>query len=208
MRKNENQIELSGLDDLGRMQSDVTKLRPMLFNLLSNACKFTQEGVVRLEADRTTEAGEDWLRFRVSDSGIGMNEEQLSRGFDEFSQADASTTKEYGGTGLGLPITKKFCEMLGGSINATSEPGQGSTFEIKLPAQAPAGAEEEVAPEATAGVELAGAAPDGAVTVLAIDDDAAARLARARARARFPICVRGRDGICRRARPNLSLIHN
>ena len=105
VRNNANQIELSGLDDLGRMQSDVTKLRQMLFNLLSNACKFTQEGVVRLEAERTTEASEDWFRFRVSDSGIGMDEEQLSRVFDEFSQADASTTKLYGGTGLGLPAT-------------------------------------------------------------------------------------------------------
>ncbi len=151
VRKNANQIELSGLDDLGRMQSDVTKLRQMLFNLLSNACKFTHEGVVRLEAERTTEAGEDWFRFRVSDSGIGMDEEQLSRVFEEFSQADASTTKEYGGTGLGLPITKKFCEMLGGSITATSEPAQGSTFEIRLPALAPARAEEEAAPEATGG---------------------------------------------------------
>ena len=93
VRKNANQIELSGLDDLGRMQSDMTKLRQMLFNLLSNACKFTQEGMVRLEAERTPEAGEDWFRFRVSDSGIGMDEEQLSRVFEEFSQADASTTK-------------------------------------------------------------------------------------------------------------------
>jgi len=131
--------------------------------------------MVRLEADRITEADEDWLRFRVVDSGIGMNEEQLSKVFEEFSQADASTTKEYGGTGLGLPITKKFCEMLGGSITATSEPGQGSTFEIKVPAQAPAGAEEEDAPEATAVAEIADAGPDGVPTVLAIDDDATAR---------------------------------
>jgi len=175
VRKNANQIELTGLDGLGRMQSDVTKLRQMLFNLLSNACKFTHEGVVRLQVERTTGAGEDWFRFAVSDSGIGMNEEQLSKVFDEFSQADASTTKEYGGTGLGLPITKKFCEMLGGSINATSEPGQGSTFEIKLPAQAPAGAEEEDAQESTAVAEIADAGPDGVPTVLAIDDDATAR---------------------------------
>ncbi|MFQ5482758.1 MAG: ATP-binding cassette domain-containing protein, partial [Nitrospinaceae bacterium] len=100
--------------------------------------------------------------------------------FEEFNQADASTTKLYGGTGLGLPITKKFCEMLGGSIIATSEPGQGSTFEIQLPARTPART-EEAAPGATAGVELVDAAPDGAdgadgaPTVLAIDDDAAAR---------------------------------
>jgi len=173
VRKNANQIELSGLDDLGRMHSDVTKLRQMLFNLLSNACKFTHEGVVRLESERSSAAGEDWLRFRVSDSGIGMNEEELSRVFEEFSQADASTTKEYGGTGLGLPITKKFCEMLGGSITATSEPGQGSIFEIRLPARARA--EEEADPEATAGEGLVDAPSEGAATVLAIDDDAAAR---------------------------------
>jgi len=174
VRKNANQIELSGLDDLGRMHSDVTKLRQMLFNLLSNACKFTHEGLVRLQAERTTEAGEDWFRFAVSDSGIGMNEEQLSKVFDEFSQADASTTKEYGGTGLGLPITKKFCEMLGGSIIVTSEPGQGSTFEIRLPAHAPA-QEEESAPGRTASEKPTDVMPDGAPTVLAIDDDAAAR---------------------------------
>jgi len=173
VRKNANQIDLSGLDDLGRMHSDVTKLRQMLFNLLSNACKFTHEGRVRLESERSSEAGEDWLRFRVSDSGIGMNEEELSRVFEEFSQADASTTKEYGGTGLGLPITKKFCEMLGGSITATSEPGQGSIFEIRLPALARA--EEEADPEATAGEGLVDAPSEGAATVLAIDDDAAAR---------------------------------
>ncbi len=175
VRKNSNQIELSGLDDLGRMHSDVTKLRQMLFNLLSNACKFTQEGEVRLEAERITEAGEDWLHLRVTDSGIGMNEEQLAKVFDEFSQADASTTKEYGGTGLGLPITKKFCEMLGGSIIATSEPGQGSTFEIRLPARAPAQEEEDATPEQATGGALADAAPEGAPTVLAIDADDAAQ---------------------------------
>jgi signal transduction histidine kinase/DNA-binding response OmpR family regulator len=166
VRNSENQLEMSGLDALGSMRSDVTKLRQILFNLLSNACKFTKHGRIRLEAERAKEAGEDWLRFRVSDTGVGITGEQLERIFDEFSQADASTTKEYGGTGLGLPITKKFCEMLGGSITATSEPGVGSCFEVRLPARAPTPAAEE-APAA--------AASEARTHVLVIDDDPAAR---------------------------------
>ena len=102
-----------------------------------------------------------------------MNGEQLGKVFEEFSQADATTTREYGGTGLGLPITKKFCEMLGGTIEATSEPGQGSSFKIRLPARTPAPEVEESASEAEA--ESVAVASEGAPTVLVIDDDAAAR---------------------------------
>ena len=137
VRKNANRLEVAGLDGLGSLRCDATKLRQILFNLLSNASKFTQNGVIRLEARRSSEAGQDWLRFQVSDTGIGMTEQQLARVFDEFSQADSSTTREYGGTGLGLTITKRFCELLGGSITATSEPGRGSCFEVLLPARAP-----------------------------------------------------------------------
>jgi signal transduction histidine kinase/DNA-binding response OmpR family regulator len=168
VRKNENTLELAGLDGLGHMHSDATKLRQILFNLLSNASKFTQGGALRLEATRTTEGAQDWLVFRVSDTGIGMDAEQLVRVFDEFSQADASTSREYGGTGLGLAITKQFCELLGGSITATSEPGRGSTFEVRLPQHAPGPREEH----AEAGPERA--ALEAEATVLAIDDDPAA----------------------------------
>jgi signal transduction histidine kinase len=133
LKKNENQLETSGLDTLGAMRSDATKLRQVLFNLLSNAAKFTEKGSIRLEATRE----DDWLSFVVSDTGIGMREDQLARVFDEFAQADATTSKTYGGTGLGLPISRKLCRLLGGTLEASSEPGRGSRFEVRLPAHAP-----------------------------------------------------------------------
>jgi signal transduction histidine kinase/DNA-binding response OmpR family regulator len=168
VRKNENTLELAGLEGLGSMQSDATKLRQILFNLLSNASKFTENGTIRLEARRTAQGTQDGLVFRVSDTGIGMDEEQLARVFDEFSQADASTFQEYGGTGLGLAITKRFCELLGGSITATSQLGRGSSFEVGLPERAPEPGEGHT----EAGSERA---PAGAgATVLVIDDDPAA----------------------------------
>ena len=176
VRKNQNRLELAGLDDLGSMHSDVTKLRQMLFNLLSNASKFTSSGTIRLEAARTTEPDGDWLCFQVRDTGIGMNEEQLGVVFEEFSQADSSTTREYGGTGLGLPITKRFCQMLGGSIAATSEPGQGSCFEIRVPARAPSTLQAETPRTQEAQADASEAvAQDASATVLVIDDDPAAR---------------------------------
>jgi signal transduction histidine kinase/DNA-binding response OmpR family regulator len=165
--KNENTLELVGLDGLGHMRSDATKLRQILFNLLSNASKFTEQGTLRLEASRGSQGGQDWLIFRVSDTGIGMAEEQLAHVFEEFSQADATTQREYGGTGLGLAITKRFCELLGGSIGATSELGGGSCFVVRLPARAPETRDE---PITATSME---APPDGA-TVLVIDDDPAA----------------------------------
>jgi hypothetical protein len=165
MRKNRNSLEVSGLEELGAMQSDATKLRQILLNLLSNASKFTKAGSVWLEIRREALDGKDWLRFRVRDTGIGMDSEQLERIFDEFRQADSSTTREYGGTGLGLAISKKFCELLGGSIRAESEPGVGSSFEVHVPARAPEPAVEHT-PEPMR---------DVSATVLVIDDDAAAR---------------------------------
>jgi signal transduction histidine kinase len=137
VQKNSNQLVLGGLAELGSMHTDVTKVRQSLFNLLSNASKFTEGGEVQFDAERATEAGRDWLTFRVIDSGIGMTQEQCDQVFESFAQADASTTKEYGGTGLGLAISKQFCEMLGGSIEVASEFGQGTTFTARLPAQTP-----------------------------------------------------------------------
>ncbi len=129
-----NRLEISCPRDLGRMVSDPMKLRQNLLNLLSNSCKFTEAGLVRLEVARDG----DWLRFAVSDTGIGMTEEQLSRLFGAFEQGDSSTTRRFGGTGLGLAITRHFCQMLGGSIAVTSAPGQGACFIMRLPAQCPA----------------------------------------------------------------------
>ena len=140
--KNANTLVLDCAPDLGAMQSDPTKLRQNLFNLLSNAAKFTQAGTITLAARRLVRNGEDWLEFRVSDTGTGMSKEQLSRLFEAFTQAEASTARDYGGTGLGLAITKRYCQLLGGDITAESAPGAGSTFTILVPAAAP-GAEAE-----------------------------------------------------------------
>lgn len=134
------------------MHSDLTKIRQMLFNLLSNASKFTEKGKLRLVVTRSVENGADWLRFAVSDSGIGMTPEQMGRLFQAFSQADASTTRKFGGTGLGLAISRDFCRLLGGDITVQSVPGEGSTFTVALPAAAP---QEEV-PAAPAAAAPAG----------------------------------------------------
>ena len=161
--KNSNILEIQCPDDIGSMQTDLTKLRQSLLNLLSNASKFTCSGAIvftvtrsietpteaqnrgkRLAAHRGSGKAEnslsllsspqDWIVFTVKDTGIGMSPEQLAKIFDPFTQADSSTTKKYGGTGLGLTITKKFCEMMGGDITAFSELEKGSTFTIRLPA--------------------------------------------------------------------------
>ncbi|MFM9958420.1 MAG: sensor histidine kinase [Phycisphaerales bacterium] len=120
-------------EGLKEMISDMTRVRQVLFNLLSNACKFTQEGTVTLRAGvRETSAG-PWLRLDVVDSGIGMTPEQLGKLFQPFQQADSSTTKKFGGTGLGLSIVRKLCRLMGGEVEAASQPGQGSTFSVDLP---------------------------------------------------------------------------
>ena len=161
--KNSNILEIQCPEDIGSMQTDLTKLRQSLLNLLSNASKFTCSGAITFtiarwaetpaetakrrkqlaasrgggQADNSSSAwssSQDWIVFTVKDTGIGMSSEQLARIFDPFTQADSSTTKKYGGTGLGLTITKKFCEMMGGEITAFSELEKGSTFTIRLPA--------------------------------------------------------------------------
>jgi len=130
--KNSNTIEFGLADDLGTMRTDRTKLKQSLLNIFSNGSKFTQNGRLRLVANRL-QIGKPMVRFAISDTGIGMTEEQLSRLFQAFSQADASTTKKYGGTGLELAITRNFCQMLGGDVSVASSPGEGSTFTITLP---------------------------------------------------------------------------
>ena len=134
MAKNANTLVVDCTPDLGAMRSDQTKLRQNLFNLLSNAAKFTEQGRITLAARRIVRDGDDLLEFGVSDTGIGMTAEQLGRLFQAFAQAEASTSRDYGGTGLGLAITKHFCRMLGGDVAVESTPGQGSTFTIALPA--------------------------------------------------------------------------
>ncbi len=178
MEKNGNTVELRVGPDVGVARADQVKVRQILFNLLSNASKFTESGTVTLEIDRAAApSGTDTLTLSVSDTGIGMTPEQQARLFRAFTQADASTTKRYGGTGLGLAITKRFTEMMGGAIDVESEAGVGTRFTVTLPAvvadRAPADAAEEDETEE----EAASASPagPGAPTVLVVDDDASAR---------------------------------
>jgi signal transduction histidine kinase len=125
------------------MHADLTKVRQCLFNLLSNAAKFSHQGMITLEADRQAGEGGEWIAFRVTDTGIGMTPEQKTRVFQPFTQADASSTRRYGGTGLGLTITKRFCEIMAGEITFESEIGHGTTFTIKLPADVSAAREAD-----------------------------------------------------------------
>jgi hypothetical protein len=166
VEKNANTFELRAAADLGSMHSDLVKVRQALFNLLSNASKFTRGGRITLEVRRRARADGDWLELDVSDTGIGMTPEQMAKLFQAFSQADSSTTRHYGGTGLGLAITRHFCRLLGGNVTVTSELGKGSTFAIRLPAKV-------AAPRA----EIKGAVRDAGTrgTVLVIDDERAAR---------------------------------
>lgn len=135
--KNGNVLVVETGDGLGDMSSDVTRVRQVLLNLLSNASKFTSAGRVHMRVGKFERDGADWVRFAVQDSGIGMTPEQLAKLFQPFSQADSSTTRKYGGTGLGLAISRRFCHMMGGDIAVTSEIGKGSTFTVELPVAMP-----------------------------------------------------------------------
>ncbi|ALG67487.1 ATP-binding protein [Beggiatoa leptomitoformis] len=135
IEKNQNSLDVGAFEELGMMHSDVTKVRQCLFNLLSNASKFTENGKIRLNVDCHQRDAINWVRFRVTDTGIGMTPEQTSKLFRAFMQADTSTTRKYGGTGLGLVITRQFCQMMGGDVLVESEFGKGSTFTIELPTQ-------------------------------------------------------------------------
>ena len=127
IEQKENTLLIRCPDDIGSMRADVTKLRQSLFNLLSNASKFTEKGTIVLSVSRPKSG---WVGFEVSDTGIGMTPEQQAKLFKPFTQADASTTRKYGGTGLGLVITRQFCELMGGSIKVKSEAEKGTTFTI------------------------------------------------------------------------------
>jgi PAS domain S-box-containing protein len=175
IEKNSNTLALECKDDIGAIHADLTKLRQVLFNLLSNACKFTEKGTITLSARREKSDSEDWFYFSVRDTGIGMTPEQLGKLFQAFQQADASTTRKYGGTGLGLTISRKFCRMMGGDVSVTSEHGKGTEFTVKLPSEVgeeEAEEEEKTADEQdTVTIEI----PAGASKVLVIDDDPAVR---------------------------------
>jgi signal transduction histidine kinase len=131
--QNKNRLVVDAQENLGALTVDPMRLRQILLNLLSNACKFTKAGEVKLAA-RKVRNGSSFIEFAVSDTGIGMTAEQRAKLFEEFSQADAMTAQRFGGTGLGLAITRKLARMMGGDVTVTSEPGKGSVFTVRLPA--------------------------------------------------------------------------
>jgi signal transduction histidine kinase/DNA-binding response OmpR family regulator len=169
--KNSNQLVIECAPDVVTIASDLTKIKQSLLNLLSNACKFTKSGTVTLRARRRVQVEGDFVDFTVSDTGIGMTEEQMGRLFNAFSQADSSTTRLYGGTGLGLAITRSLIRILGGDVTVNSRIGEGSNFILSIPVSAavPAPALPETA-------EPGGASEDSALaTILIVDDDEDAR---------------------------------
>jgi GAF domain-containing protein/DNA-binding response OmpR family regulator len=161
--QNKNRLVVDAQQNLGALTVDPMRLRQILLNLLSNACKFTKQGEVTLRARKVAD-GRDWIEFAVADTGIGMTAEQQTKLFEEFAQAESSTAQRYGGTGLGLAITRKLARMMGGDVNVQSEAGKGSVFTVRLPGSGAASA-----------ASATDALPQGGDCVLVIDDDATAR---------------------------------
>ncbi len=189
VEKNNNALRLEIPEDVGQMRADLTKVRQTLFNLLSNACKFTENGLITLTAERIVAKNEDrgkdegesilpshlppsdFILFTVQDTGIGMTVEQVERIFAAFTQADPSTTRRYGGTGLGLAISQRFCHMMGGDISVHSAPGEGSTFTVWLPVEVAEPRRDFLGFTLDQGQSLPAQKPVGAPTILVIDDD-------------------------------------
>jgi signal transduction histidine kinase/DNA-binding response OmpR family regulator/ligand-binding sensor domain-containing protein len=217
--KNGNQLEVVCASDIGSMRADLTKVRQTLFNLLSNACKFTEKGTIRLTVQRITShplsavgndsgmIGEEapgqlsvtdrhsLISFSVQDTGIGMTPEQMGRLFEAFSQADSSTTRKYGGTGLGLTLSRKFCRMMGGDLTVSSVEGKGSTFTACIPRQV----QNPLAEQGTSFFSRTPTKAPFGSTVLVIDDEANARELIARALGkegfRVELAADGRTGL-------------
>jgi signal transduction histidine kinase/CheY-like chemotaxis protein len=164
--QNKNHLLLEAQENLGQLTVDPMRLRQILLNLLSNACKFTKQGEVKLRVKRVVD-GRNWIEIAVADTGIGMTAEQQAKLFEEFTQADSSTARQYGGTGLGLAITRRLARMMGGDVTVASEPGKGSVFTVRLPASADTQARSSTGSD--------GRRLPTAGCVLVIDDDATAR---------------------------------
>jgi two-component system, NtrC family, sensor kinase len=164
--QNNNRLVVKCQENLGSLTVDPMRLRQILLNLLSNACKFTKQGEVTLLARKVIDQG-NWIEFAVSDTGIGMTPEQQAKLFEEFTQADSSTARQYGGTGLGLAITRKLARMMGGDVTLTSEAGKGSTFTVRLPASTEVSAGDPISSDRGRSTR--------ADCVLVVDDDATAR---------------------------------
>ncbi len=193
--KNANALGIQRAPNLGAMHADQIKVRQGLFNLLSNAAKFTHEGTITLDAERQKMDGREWIVFRVTDTGIGLSSEQIVKLFQDFTQADASTTRKFGGTGLGLALTRRFCQMMGGDVTVQSVAGEGSTFTIKIPAIV---GETKPATDELAGVVASpdenGAEAPPASCVLVIDDDPVQRDLMQRFLGKEGFCVRTAEG--------------
>jgi len=174
--KNANSIHVHLAENMSVMRADITKVRQILFNLLSNACKFTDHGNISVDVDQIKVEQKDWIQFRVADTGIGISAKQKENLFLEFAQADASIARKYGGTGLGLAITQRFVHLMKGQINVESEPGQGAIFTVRLPAQV---AIETTESEPSVGTSDASRALSETKTdqdtILVIDDDPSVR---------------------------------
>jgi signal transduction histidine kinase len=135
VEKNGNTLHVHLAKEVGTMRADVTKVRQILLNLIGNACKFTNGGDISLRVDRRASEGQEWIRFQVKDTGIGISAEQQAKLFKEFAQADVSVARKYGGTGLGLAISQRFAQLMRGRIEVSSRPGEGSTFTVLLPVE-------------------------------------------------------------------------
>jgi len=174
INKNSNALKINLDKDLGSISVDITRLRQVLFNLLSNACKFTEKGEITFTVSRKTIRELDWVNFTISDTGIGMDTDQVEKLFKSFSQVHSDNIQKYGGTGLGLAITKRICEMMGGDIFVESKPDEGTTFSVHLPAVMPT---PEIAPITLPSIPKSGkdsSEPDSEPqenVILVIDDD-------------------------------------
>jgi GAF domain-containing protein/DNA-binding response OmpR family regulator len=207
--KNGNRVVVDCAAELGSLHADQIRFRQALLNLTSNASKFTENGTITIRGQRQQIADTEWITVAVSDTGIGMNPEQMTKLFKDFSQADASTTRKYGGTGLGLAISRHFCRLMGGDISVESMPGEGSTFTIRLPrvvrTAQPAASEASLVP-AHPGAQAADAGEDP--LVLVVDDDPTVRelVSRHLERAGFAVVTaeNGKEGLrlARELRPD------
>ena len=172
--ENNNKLVIACDATIGHVQANSMRLRQVLLNLLSNACKFTRGGEVRLAAARIEHDGRLWLSIDVTDSGIGLTSEQIAKLFQDFTQADSTASSQFGGTGLGLAISRRLCRLMGGDISVRSEPGRGSTFTVRLPADTTETAAAAM-PPAQARVAMLQVRAHDEGPILVVDDDATAR---------------------------------
>jgi signal transduction histidine kinase/CheY-like chemotaxis protein len=202
LENNANTLHIDRAPHLGVMHADQIKVRQALFNLMSNAVKFTRNGTITVDAVRRPMDGGDWIVIRVIDTGIGLTPDQIVKLFQDFTQADASTTRKFGGTGLGLALTRRFCQMMGGDVTVQSTIGEGSVFTMKLPAvvsdaKVEAGTEHPAvvpAPASPVDLEVAEPLPAPGSCILAIDDDPTQRDLLQRFLTKAGFCVRTAAG--------------